>query len=227
MQKANILTIGKRINLLGIISASLLLYLSLSNEPWWTLKGGSETESTLLAEISLFMFNIKILGKPLTIPIIPYLNLAAKLMMLLSALTTLIGSLLPTKPWTKPLISLKGLALPIIFIAGTIIALKIASPYIGIDLPLAGNFVISYTINEFHAEIPTATCITAEYWIACIAGITSVLAKFLQGKIPTSTETYSKPQNDSQRLLFKALNLPLFSASSFWKTSHSSMSAPQ
>lgn len=193
MQIANILTMGKRINLLGVISASLLLYLSLSNEPWWTLKGGSETECTLIAEISPFMFNIQILGKPLTIPAIPYLNLAAKLVMLLAALTTLTGSLLPTKPWTKPLISLKGLALPIIFIAGTIVALKIAGSQIGIDLPLAGNFAISYTINEVNAEIPAATCITAEYWIACIAGVTSVLAKVLQGKALALSQKVQQP----------------------------------
>lgn len=109
-------SLNRRVNVLGVAGALLLFYVALSNKPWWIMTGGSAEACTFSASISPFIFAVEVLGKPLTIPIIPYLNLAAKLSMLLAAATTLAGSPLAFKPWSKPMISTKGLLLPITFL---------------------------------------------------------------------------------------------------------------
>ena len=184
------LSLNYRVNLLGLASALLLFYTALSNKPWWTITGGIEGERTFSAEVSPFNIAVEILGKPATVPILPYLNLAARLSILLAAATILLGSLLATKPWSKPLISVRGLVLPILFLCGLFIGLSLAGSYVGVNLPLTGEFTLAYAIPygelNIATETPVAATLTGEYWIALAAGIISVLAKAFQGKVSYS-----------------------------------------
>lgn len=187
------LSLKYRINTLGILSALLFFYISLSNKPWWTITGGLNGEHSFSAEISPFTFEAQILGKPLTLPIMPYLILASKLTMLLAAATILTGSFLPTKPWSKPLMSIRGALLPIIFPIGISIGLQMVRSYTGMDIPIVGNFTLNYSISHDHQSIsthtPSTTALTPEYWIALAAGAIAVLARILQSKILASTTT--------------------------------------
>jgi hypothetical protein len=191
MKITEILSLKHRINMLGIIGAVLFLYICFSNQPWWTLAGGMDQEQSFSAKISPFTFEAQILNKPLTIPITPYLNLAAKLTMLLTAATIFIGSLLPTKPWSKPMISIRGLTLPIIFLLGIFVSSQLAKSIIGITIPITGNFTVNYSINYNQLTISTQTPCTAtltlEYYIALAAGAIALLARILQGRILGST----------------------------------------
>jgi hypothetical protein len=184
------LSLNYRVNLLGLTSALLLFYTALSNKPWWTMTGGLDDEHTFSAEVSPFNIAVDILGKPATVPILPYLNLAARLSILLAAATTLIGSLLAGKPWSKPMISVRGLILPILFLCGLFIGLSLTESYAGANLPLTGEFTLKYTIHygelNIATETPTVANLTQEYWIALAAGIISVSAKALHGKIASS-----------------------------------------
>jgi len=173
--------------MLGLASAILLFYTALSNKPWWTMAGGLGGEHTFSAEVSPFNIAVEILGKPATVPILPYLNLAARLSILLAAATILLGSLLAKKPWSKPLISVRGLMLPILFLCGLFIGLNLAGSYVGVSLPLTGEFTVEYAIHYGELNITTKTpavaTLTQEYWIALAAGIISALAKVVHGKI--------------------------------------------
>jgi len=189
------LSLNYRVNLLGLASALLLFYTALSNKPWWTITGGSEGECTFSAEVSPFNIAVEILGKPATVPILPYLNLAARLSILLAAATILIGSLLATKPWSKPLISVRGLILPILFLAGLFIGLSLAGPYVGVSLPLTGEFTLEYAIHygelNIATETPAVATLTQEYWIALAAGIISAFGKAVHGKIVQARPPHS------------------------------------
>jgi len=179
-----VLSLNYRVNMLGLASALLLLYTASSNKPWWIMTGGLGGKATFSAEISPFSIAIEILGKPVIVPILPYLNLAARLSILLAAITMFIGSLLAKKPWSKPLISLKGLILPIIFLCGLLIGLASVRAYVGVSPPLIGEFVLRYEVQaDMVAETPVMTTLTQEYWIALAAGMISALARVVQGKI--------------------------------------------
>lgn len=187
MKIVEALSLKNRVNTLGIIGALLLIYISLSNQPWWTLAGGLGEEHSFSARISPFTFEAQILGKPLVLPIMPYLILAAKLTALLAAATMIIGSFLPTKPWAKPLMSMKALALPIMFVVGVFAGSQLVNSYIGVSIPVTGRFTINYSITYGELSIltqtPSMTTFTLEYWIALVAGVFTVLARILQGKM--------------------------------------------
>jgi hypothetical protein len=190
MVLVKVLTLNNRFNLLGIASSLLLFYTALSNSPWWTMAGGMGDEFTFSAEVSPFNIAVQVLGKPVTVPILPYLNLAARLSILLAAVTIFVGSLLAGKPWSKPLMSLRGLTLPILFLAGLFIGLNLAKSFVGVGLPLVGKFTLEYSIPYAGGRITTETLadatLTQEYWTALAAGILSAIAKTVHGRISES-----------------------------------------
>ena len=171
----------------GLASAILLFYTALSEKPWWKMTGGLEGEGTFSAEVSPFNIALKILGKPVTVPILPYVNLAARLSILLAAATIFIGSLMAKKPWSKPLMGLRGFILPIIFLCSLFSGLSLAGSYAGVRLPLTGESTVEYMIPygelSIAVETPATAALTQEYWIALAAGILSVLAKAVHGRI--------------------------------------------
>jgi hypothetical protein len=187
MVLVKVLTLNNRFNLLGIASSLLLFYTALSNSPWWTMAGGMGDGFTFSAEVSPFNIAVQVLGKPVTVPILPYLNLAARLSILLAAVTIFVGSLLAGKPWSKPLMSLRGLTLPILFLAGLFIGLNAVKQLAGANLPLAGKSTLKYSIPYAGGRISTETLVeatlTQEYWIALAAGVLSTLAKAVQNRV--------------------------------------------
>ncbi len=169
-----------RINFFGIMASALLFYLGLSGKPWWILVGGSSGERTFEVLVSPFSYHVELLDRPLTVPIIPYLLLSAKLSILLAATTTLIGSILADKPWSGPMISVKGMVFPVIFLVGLYVTVLLAG-YLGFRIQMFGDFVLEYSIKvsglELLTETPGRAEITVEYWIAVAAGLLSVVAK--------------------------------------------------
>ena len=186
MRLSKKLTLGYRLNTLGLLAGVLLLYVTLSGKPWWTLIGGSMEEPTFLAEVSPFKVNIVILGKPVLIPILPYLNLAAMLSLLIASVGIIIGSLSASRDWSKPLISLKGLGMPLIFLVTIYLGLQAAQAYVGASIPLSGQFNLAYNIPYGDAIIishtPSQSAITHEYWTALTTGILSLIAKIVHGR---------------------------------------------
>jgi hypothetical protein len=168
-----------KVNFFGIVASLLLFYIVLSNKPWWILRGG---EGIFYAAVSPFNVKIEILGKPVIVPIIFYLNLTATLSMLLAASTMLLGSFLAEKEWSRPMIGFKGLMLPILFLVGLVISLEFVKN-MGIAVPLMGEFILRYEIpigQGIITETPSVAMLTSDYWIALLAGIISVLAWFFQ-----------------------------------------------
>jgi len=182
------LSLNRRVNTLGVAGSLLLLYVVLSDKPWWILTGGSSGERAILIELSPFTFTMEVLGRPLTIPVVFYVNLAAKLSILLAIATTALGSILASKPWSNPMISVKGLILPILFIVGVFTLPQIAQLTVGLSgIPILGESNMRYAFKSGEAEvvveIPLKSEITIHYWIALVAGIISIPAKILQGRI--------------------------------------------
>jgi hypothetical protein len=116
-----------------------------------------------------------------------YLYVAARLSILLAAATTLLGSLLIKKPWSKSLMSLRGLVLPILFLAGLSISLNLAKTLAGVSIPLVGQSVMEFAINyggfRISTETPVTAALTQEYWVALTAGVLSALARAIHGRI--------------------------------------------
>jgi len=170
----------------GLLAGAMLLYVAFSGKPWWVLIGGTMEEPTFLAEVSPFKVNIAVLGRPVVITILPYLNLAATLSLLIAFMRIIVGSLGFSRDWSKPLMSLTGLAMPIIFLATIYLGLQAAKAYVGASIPLSGQFNLAYDIpiggTTIASQTPSQSAITQEYWTALTAGALSLIAKIVQGR---------------------------------------------
>ncbi len=96
------------------------------------------------------------------------------------------GSLSFSRDWSKPFMSLTGLAMPIIFVATIYLGLQAAQAYTGASIPLIGQLNLAYDIPyggiTITSQTPTQSLITQEYWTALTAGALSLIAKMVQGK---------------------------------------------
>lgn len=186
MRFTRTLTLNYRVNMVGLTSSILLFYTALSNKAWWIVRGGIGDEYIFMVEASPFNIVVEVLGRPVTVPIIPYLCLAARLCILLAATAIFVGSLLAGKSWSKPMMGLSGLILPIIFTCILFTGLGLAKSYAGVSIPLSGEFTLSHVIpyHEFNivAEIPAIASFTEEYWIALVAGVLSALARLIHSR---------------------------------------------
>lgn len=185
MRAVNALTLGGRVNIVGVLSSLLLLYVCLSGKPWWVLVGGREGENMILVKLSPFTFYAEILRRPVVVPIIPYLNLAAELALTLTAVAMLAGSFVSRKPWSKPLVGLGGFFVPVVFLVGLVVSLRLTGSYLKVDIPIVGESTIIYTIESIKAQIPLSSMLTTEYYTAVVAGALSLLAKVLHSRIQT------------------------------------------
>jgi len=181
MNIRKVLTLGFRLNVLGLLAGLSLVYVALSDKPWWILIGGSFEEPAFLVEASPFMFLVTAFGEPVSIPIISYLNLGMRLSLLVIAAMIIFGSLALGKPWSKNLFSLAGLIIPIIFPIFLYIGLEILKANMGISIPIIGESTLKYSIpyetRNLTIYIPMVAEITQEYWIALATGIVSLIAR--------------------------------------------------
>jgi len=110
------LTLGYRLNLVGLLAGFLLGYVALSDRAWWVLVGGSFDRPAFLAQLSPFRVTLTALGEPVIIPIIPYLVLGTRLSILVVAGMMIAGSLTAAKSWSRHLFSLDSFWTPLGFL---------------------------------------------------------------------------------------------------------------
>ncbi len=175
-----------KVNVIGIVGSLLLFYVALSRDAWWSLVGGIE-EETFSVFISPFHISISILGKPVAIPIIPYLNLSAQLVMLLTAFMLFVGSIFPLKGWAKYLYSHRALAMTVLFVVTLYIGLKLAENYTGTPIPLMGEATLHFRVTQetitIETETPIRSNFNAQYWLALLASVLASLAKVSHGRL--------------------------------------------
>ncbi|MCS7143308.1 MAG: hypothetical protein NZ920_05955 [Aigarchaeota archaeon] len=148
--------------------------------------GGSEESPTFVVKISPFIFDMSILEKEVLILIIPYLNLAAKLTLLLTSLMMLVGSFMVKKRWSRYLVSTRGATFPIVFLVGLFLGSFVASSYIGFSIPIVGEFTVNFTIPYGEGLItvitPSKASLTGMFWIAVAVGLSSLLGKLIHNR---------------------------------------------
>jgi len=179
-------TINYRLNIMGLIAGVFLIYIAVSDKPWWILIGGSVKEHAFSAEISPFRTVIMVLGKTVDIPIVTYMNMGLRLSFLLMAATTILGSIFMRKYWSRGLISLAGFITPLAFPILLYIGLEMIKIRFGITIPMIGQSNLTYKMllkgREIVIHAPVIAEITQDYWTALIIGIPSLVAKLIHSR---------------------------------------------
>jgi len=169
-----------RVNVFGLMSGFLMLYLVLLPEPWWVALGGSDGEA-FHAYVSPFAFEVVLLGNPVDIPIVYWLTLASRLAFILAAVETIFASIVVYEKTFKTFLSLRALSVSILFPILIAIGLAVAEETIGLSIPVYGEALSTFNLPgqgyAMTVEMPIRTYITASYLLALIAGVLSLIAR--------------------------------------------------
>ncbi|MCW4038828.1 MAG: hypothetical protein NWF13_08860 [Candidatus Bathyarchaeota archaeon] len=168
------------------MSGVITLGLAIVGGPWWVTVGGAGGEA-FHASISPFVFDVSILGNALDIPVIYWLNVAARIAFILAGLEITVASFLVQKAWSKSFISLRALWTSLLFIISIYIGLAAVHNILGIAIPLYGEALLTYAlpIQSFPitAEVPTQTYFTTTFELALVSGVLAIVARMIHGRL--------------------------------------------
>ena len=172
--------------MVGVVSGVITLGLAIVGGPWWVTLGGAGGEA-FHAAISPFAFDISIIGNPLDIPVIFWLNVAARIAFILAGLEITVASIFVKKTWSKSFISLRALWTSLLFLISTYIGLTALQRILGISIPLYGQSLLTYTLPiqdlTITAEVSTQTYFTTTFELALVGGILAIVARIIHGRL--------------------------------------------
>lgn len=186
----------KKINWFGLAGGIILLVLVVLAlayaSPWWQL---SVAEEVGQANISPLSFNVKLLGSQVAVPLMFYLNLACLLSFVASAVAIIIYSIIPQRSFSKHLLGFaykKPLIALIIFLVSIFIVTSVVQSILQISIPMAGASTITLSVSDITVEIPVTTGFTWVFWLALLAVILCIAARFYHKKIVSPSAPATK-----------------------------------
>jgi uncharacterized integral membrane protein len=188
----------KQINWLALTSGILLLilipisiYIS-----WWKLSVG---ENLLTANASPVNNNFTLLGTQLSPGILWAANITGILIFLTSGIIMLIYSLIPTKSYSKDLLSYayrKPIYIVILYLIGLIITMFATQAAFGIGIPMTGSSTItlpsSLTMGTSISVIISST-FQWPFWLAIITSVLSITARIYHTKLSSLAKQNPQP----------------------------------
>ena len=176
----------KRANWIGVVTAIVMIALIFLGG-WWRVNigGGAATLS-----VSPFRIDMTMLGDQVSVPIIWYICLGVKLLVLAAGIALLVGSLTVDKWWSKRLIrfgATKILWMVVFFLVSitlmTLVMNKfLASELEGFSMPyISGSTVSTLELEEdATATMPTSLALTKAFAVAVAVAILGVATRIYQ-----------------------------------------------
>lgn len=181
-----------KINIAGVVSGLITLYLAILGGSWWVAIGGAGGAS-FHAFISPFTFDVSIMGNPVEVPLIDWLILASRMAFILAGLEIIVASILVYKDWSKSFIRLRILWTSIIFIISIYLGITLVQNITGISIPIQGNAILTYAIpvqtQTVTVEAPINTYFTPTFEVALVGGISALVARIIHGKLTKAEPT--------------------------------------
>lgn len=177
----------KKINWLGIasgVTATILLVVSVAYAaPWWQL---SIAEGLGRVDVSPLDINAQLLGIHVEIPILWYLTLSGKLILLATIVALFAYSIFPEKKYAKNLLGY-GYKRPLIMVIVLIVILIILTALVGLILPIKvpflGTETTTLTFEGAKVSISISAGFTWVFWLAIITAALAIAARLYHGKI--------------------------------------------
>lgn len=189
----------KGINWLGIasaVTATILLVISVAYAaPWWQL---SIAQGMGQINLSPLDYGAQLLGVPIEIPILWFINLSAKLLLLSAIVTLLLYSIAPDGKYAKNLLNY-GYKRPLILVIGLVIIVIILTFLanvllpIDLDVPISGTATATITVENATINVPVSTGFTWVFWLAIITAALAIAAKIYHHKILLPKILQQKP----------------------------------
>lgn len=186
----------------------MFLTVSAVGGAWWELVAGDASKPALYVGFSPFEFKAELLDTRVInpSPLMNALFTSERLLAMLGSTTIILGSLLQGKTWSRRLLNLRPLTMPVCFgiltIAIAVVSANMVqrfTPYVAQALPNLGDALMPYssrylTINLHPftgvnglVKIRTESRFTVQFWIALISGA-FCLAGWILGRKKAGTE---------------------------------------
>ncbi|MGQ9552006.1 MAG: hypothetical protein ACUVUE_06215 [Candidatus Bathycorpusculaceae bacterium] len=177
----------RKLNWFGIasgVAAAVLLLLSIAYAaPWWQL---SIAEGLGKVDVSPLDINAQFLGLDVEIPILWYLTLSGKLIMLTAIVALFACSICPENKYAKNLLSY-GYKRPLIMVTVLVVILIILTALVGLILPIKvpflGTETTTLTFEGAKVSVPIYASFTWVFWLAIITAALAVLARVYHRRI--------------------------------------------
>ncbi|HIQ03888.1 MAG TPA: hypothetical protein EYH40_05690 [Desulfurococcales archaeon] len=196
------LIVKGRVNILGVVAAILNLIVPFMSGPWWILKGGSGFLEVLC---SPFNISITVLGRVVEVPIIPYITLASRILIVVSSIMLLSGSLIANREFGLSLVKAsysKPLTLTVLFTITLLLVPKLVPQKlipelasVDIEIPVVGEKTLTLKVNVGGREVlvvaPIVAKLTTWYYIVWIPSLTSLISGIIH-KLVFSHIHYSR-----------------------------------
>jgi hypothetical protein len=178
----------KQINWFALVGGILILVLlSVSFYfPWWQLIIG---DNLLKVNVSPVNTNFGLLGTQFIIPLILALNLGSILTFLISGIVMVIYAFIPTKPYSKDLLSFaykKPLYAVIMCVAGLLIITFAMRAALGMSVPLTGTGTIilpSSLTMGINLSVVSLAAFQWPFWLAIVAAGLCIAARVYHIKL--------------------------------------------
>jgi len=171
------------INWLGAAAAAGMLVLPLLPWPWWQVSIGGAAE----AGISPFVVDMVVFGERVSIPLLPYVLLGAKLTMFAAGIALLLASVAPDRWWSKRVFAFGYKRAPemVVTLVAFLALGALLSGYLlkGLSLPLiAGEATSTVQMGGVTMTIPITAWLTSTFWLAVAIAALAVAARVYQRK---------------------------------------------
>ena len=193
----------------------MFLTASAAGGAWWELVAGEASKPVLYVGLSPFEFKVELLGEQAVKPS-PLMNVfftSERLLALLGSATIIIGSLFPGKPWSRRLLNLRPLTMPVFFGILTIALTAVLStlvqrfaPSVAQALPNLGEALTPYssrylTIDLYpftgvngSVKVSTESRFTIQFWTALVSGVFCLAGWILSRKEEASQALPPQPK---------------------------------
>ena len=173
----------KRVNWVGIVAAIAMLILPFLGA-WWRVSAGGEAITT---SVSPFNVDIVILGEEISIPIIWYVCLGAKLTIFAGGIIMLLGSIAGGRWWSKKLISFGYSKVPFMvvgLVAMAAIGAWAANTWLGLNLPyVVGSSISTLSFDEADVVLPFSAALTPTFWAAVVVAALAIAARIYHRRL--------------------------------------------
>ncbi len=187
----------------------MFLTVSAAGGAWWELIAGEASKPALYIGFSPFELKAELLGVQVInpSPIMNALFTSERLLAMLGSATIILGSLLRGKPWSRRLLNLRPLTMPVCFGILTVAVAALSAtmvqrftPSVAQALPNLGDALMPYssrylTFNLYPftgvnglVKVSTESRFTIQFWTALASGV-FCLAGWILGRKKAGTES--------------------------------------
>ncbi|MEM2930502.1 MAG: hypothetical protein QW797_06550 [Thermoproteota archaeon] len=209
----------ERFRILYLISGVLFLIVTAAGGAWWELAAGEASKPILYVGLSPFDFKAEFLGSQAIrpSPLMIALLTSGRLLAFLGSATIIAGSLLREKPWSRRLLNLRPLTMPMWFgmlilvgVNAVVSLVQRFAPPVAQALPNLWEALMPYsstylTVNLYpltgvdgSVKVGTTSHFTHQFWIALLSGafcLAGVITRWRETKTGMPPPPSPPPQN--------------------------------